>query len=581
MKDLRFNKYWMISGIIAFVILFTFLVVDIYNRTLEDEKLNHQMQQLQMVKATAQGIDFFIQYLVNDIRFLSSAKEVQKGAASATPYLELFLGHQNSNIISGIYITNTAGKVQYYAGRALTSASAREIEYIIDASRASTAGYIITNVTCDSSNTAEPVYYFHLLHPIISHKADSPEDTAGYIGYIVNFKLLLSQFIEPLKLTKDDFAWVIDGEGRLIYHPLHEEMLLLSIKKTETKCFDCHISFDIQNQIILATETSMGEYHVMGDEPPKIMAYAPLVMQNAKWVIVISTFVPKVTENLRDKFRGFFILGFVILGVLFALGGLIYIINAKRIRAEEAKRALEQIQEYREQLNHSSRLASIGELVDYVAHEINTPAGIISAHVDALILNKNKGGDLDTTLALIKKQVKRISEYTSTLLNYSKRIQYKPEPVDIVDLMNECANVLSYRYKVKHIKIIRIYEDTIPKIMADPKQLEQVFINLINNAVDAVYSGGAITLLIGKKEKDEKEFIEINVKDNGRGIADDIIGKVFTPFFTTKKNNQGTGLGLAIVRAIILRHRGEIFINSEEGKGTIVTILLPLYINKD
>lgn len=581
MKNLRYNKYWMISATIAFVILFTFLVVDIYNRTLEDEKKNHQNQQLQMVKATAQGIDFFIKYLVNDIRFLSSAGEINKGSASAKPYLELFLGHQNENIINSIYVSDPEGRVLYFAGNALPAGAGDEIENVIAASLNKGAEYLITSVTCDSSEGKSPEFYFHLLLPVLSSEKSTKKDTTGYIGYIVNFNLLITQFIEPLKLTKDDFAWVIDGDGRLIYHPLHEEMLLLSIKRTETKCYDCHATFEVQNKIIRAADASLGEYSVMGDEPPKIMAYAPLALQNAKWIIVISTFVPKVTESLRDKFRGFFILGFVILGVLFVFSALIYIINAKRIRAEEAKRSLEQIQEYREQLNQSSRLASIGELVDYVAHEINTPAGIISAHVDALILSSNKTNNLDATLALIKKQVKRISEYTATLLNYSKRIHYTPEPVDIIDLINECANVLSYRYKVKRLKIVKVYQDTIPKLMADPKQLEQVFINLINNAIDALEINGVITLSISTIEKNDRESIEIRVEDNGEGIPEDILSKVFTPFFSTKKNNQGTGLGLSIVRAIILRHRGEISIQSEQGKGTVVTLLLPLYINKE
>src|SRR3990172_4889486 len=163
--------------------------------------------------------------------------------------------------------------------------------------------------------------------------------------------------------------------------------------------------------MIKAEDPAIGEYSIVGDEPPKVMAYIPIKVQNQRWILVISTFLDDITASLKEKFKFFFILGFVILGVIIFFSLLVYYMNSKRIRAEEAKRNLEQIQEVQAQLYQASKLASIGELVDTVAHEINTPAGIIAAHADAVILEKNTSDEVLNALNIIKKQTHRISDY--------------------------------------------------------------------------------------------------------------------------------------------------------------------------
>jgi two-component system sensor histidine kinase AtoS len=145
--------------------------------------------------------------------------------------------------------------------------------------------------------------------------------------------------------------------------------------------------------------------------------------------------------------------------------------------------------------------------------------------------------------------------------------------------MNECTNVLAYRYKPRRITIEKQYEENIPKIFADAKQLEQVFINLLNNAIDAITSKGSITVGIRKSTEEREEKIEIQVEDSGTGIRPEILDKVFTPFFSTK-SNQGTGLGLSIVKAIVARHGGVVRINSVPDKGTTVRIILPIFRNE-
>jgi len=335
--------------------------------------------------------------------------------------------------------------------------------------------------------------------------------------------------------------------------------------------------------MIKAEDPSIGEYEIIGVEPPKIMAYFPMDLHGQVWILVISTLLPEVTASLRERFRLFFILGFVILGVIIFFSILVYYLNSKRIRAEEAKRNLEQIQEYQEQLNQASKMASIGELVDTVAHEINTPASIISAHTDAILLMNKPSAEITEPLNVIKRQTRRISDYTRRLLNYSQSMPFYPEPTDLETLINECVFLLDHRFRAKKLSVTKNIELRQTEVFVDHRQMEQVLINLLNNSVDAVESRGEITISLKKigdgsfsEEDQKKEKILISIEDNGAGIPQEHLDKIFNPFFSTKLKIKGTGLGLAITKAIIARHKGKIEVRSIPGESTMFNIFLPL-----
>ncbi|MGE5621087.1 MAG: sensor histidine kinase [archaeon] len=573
----RHRKYWLIMGPVIFVVLFASLIAGIYRNTLDDIKKDHQFQQLEMTKSTAQGITYLIDHLANDIKMLSSYPGIRNVNNHSLSFISRFPVKSESQIVRSIFIVNRKFRVCCFLGEKVESWA---LDYtkkaVLSGSR---QGYYISAVSSNELNKADPRLYFQLLVPVLNKSSAS--DTVGYLGYLINFNGLVDQFIKPLKLSKNDFAWIIDGMGRLIYHPLHSEMLLRSINNTSPECFRCHNSFSIQQSIVNASEPSFGEYAVVENEPDKIMAYFPITIGNQKWVLVISTLVTHVTESLREKFKVFFIIGFIILGLLLAFSSIIYVINSRRIRAEEARRNLEQIQLYQEQLNQASKLASIGELVDSVAHEINTPAGIIAAHVDGVLLSKNPPPDgMSSTLKIIKKQTERISNYTRSLLGYSQRMSFYPEPVNIKSVLEECIYLLGHRFRSKRIRITRNFESNLPKVPADTRQMEQVFINLLNNAIDAVADHGEINITLRFEETAGEENVIVIIEDNGSGISEENLAKVFTPFFTTKQNTNGTGLGLSIAKAIITRHNGKITVKSEPGRCTAFKITLP-GISKD
>jgi signal transduction histidine kinase len=582
------NTSWIIVGTITFAIIFIFAVVKIYEWTLNEATRNHQLQQLEMAKTAKVGISTYLDHLVEDMHLLTFFNEIQfQDNNDVRPNVDYLFNHYEKEAIRTIFVTDINSNLVYSKGEMLPGwvepLLNRQIEWAKRSENWEQCWY--SQVQPNFENDVESGFSFLMLVPIIqkpqiSNKVDSAI-TVGMVGYLVSFDLLIQQYIAPLKLSKSDFAWIIDGNGRLIFHPRHSEMLLRTTKETTTDCIDCHSSFEVQNRMLNNGE-SLGEYTI-GEEPTKIMAYVPISLKEEKWILVISTFLPAVTSDLRYKFRLFFILGFVILTAIISFGLLLYYVNSKRIRAEEANRQSEKMQQLHEQLNQASKLASIGELVDSVAHEINTPAGIIAAQADALILQPKTENTSSEELRIIKHQIHRISQYTRSLLNFSKRMPHQPIHIRLDELLNECLYLLDHRFREQKVSIIKNYPENLPALLIDRLQVEQVFINLFNNSVDALESNGKIEINVWKinqpasVQTDDKSlnWIVTEIKDNGIGIPSDKLDQIFEPFFSTKLLTKGTGLGLYISKAIIQRHRGKIEVSSVVGEGTTFRIFLP------
>jgi signal transduction histidine kinase len=582
MKKIIFNKYSLIIGTIIFVLIFAFLVSEIYKRTLDDTKRDHQQQQLEMSKTAAQGINYLLDNIFNDLKFLANYANTKKEESNFPDY---FLSTYEPSLVRSIFITDENTKISNSTGELFPDWAISDLEEIIKTNIivADADNYWLSPVIRDESVENNTDLYFLMIVPINNEQKNNHYSLTKYIGYFISFNSLVERFIKPLRLGKSDFAWVIDGTGRLIYHPNHQEMLFRSISDTTSDCNSCHTSFDVPRSMIKAEDPSIGEYEIIGDEPPKIMAYFPMDLHGQRWILVISTLLPEITASIRERFRLFFILGFVILGVIIFFSILVYYLNSKRIRAEEARRNLEEIQEYQEQLNQASKMASIGELVDTVAHELNTPAGIIAAHADAILLKNEPSAEISEALNVIKRQTRRISDYTRRLLNYSQSMPFHPEPTDLETLINECVFLLNHRFKAKKLSVTKNIESRQTQVLIDRRQMEQVLINLLNNSVDAVESRGEISISLKKidngsfsEEDQKKEKILISIEDNGTGIPQDHLAKIFNPFFSTKSKIKGTGLGLAITKAIIARHKGKIEVMSKPGEGTIFNIFLPL-----
>jgi len=222
-----------------------------------------------------------------------------------------------------------------------------------------------------------------------------------------------------------------------------------------------------------------------------------------------------------------------------------------------------------EQLRKTERIAELGTLASGMAHEIGTPMNVILGRAEYL-LDRVTGEPIKKGLQTIVTQVERITKVMNQLLAFARRKSPERAPVVLKNIVEDSLELFRERFAKSSVTVELTLHDC-PRAWADPDQMSQVFINLVMNAVHAMPAGG--TLRIGLVP--ENQTVKLTVADTGHGIPPDVIEKVFEPFFTTKEFGQGTGLGLTVVKGIIEEHQGSIAVESEEGKGTTFTILLP------
>jgi signal transduction histidine kinase/HAMP domain-containing protein len=222
-------------------------------------------------------------------------------------------------------------------------------------------------------------------------------------------------------------------------------------------------------------------------------------------------------------------------------------------------------------LFQSAKLAGIGTLAAGVAHEIRNPLGIIKTSADIIRRNSQEREQNYEMSEFIIDEVDRLNRVVSRLLNFARPSKPQIQPCDIHEILEKALALVGPQYRMQDIKVVKEYSKGSPRVLGDPEQLCQVFLNLVINAAQAMSDGGQLTLATGAKEE-EKE-VWASVIDTGPGIKKEILDSIFDPFFSTKE--EGSGLGLAIVYRIVEAHKGRLMVKSEKGKGTTFTVVLP------
>ena len=226
-----------------------------------------------------------------------------------------------------------------------------------------------------------------------------------------------------------------------------------------------------------------------------------------------------------------------------------------------------------EEIMKSERLAMIGRLAAGVAHEINNPLGSILLF-NRLVLNKCPADTvMKDNLERIEREVKRCQNIVQGLLEFARQREPKVESVDLNALLGKTIALFENQSIFHNIKVIEQYQKDLPTAVVDPWQVQQVFINIVMNAVDAMEGRGTLTLTTRVAEV--SDAVEIGFTDTGCGMTRETIDRLFDPFFTTKGVGHGTGLGLSISHGIILRHGGSINVSSQLGEGSSFVVILP------
>ncbi|MFO7886467.1 MAG: ATP-binding protein [Desulfobacteraceae bacterium] len=303
--------------------------------------------------------------------------------------------------------------------------------------------------------------------------------------------------------------------------------------------------------------------------------HAGMWLNHHKWLLVVTQ---NTNENLlyvsalkQENFIIFFTALLAIVATTIAATGF----SVSKLQERDKK-----LDEMNAQLIQTDKLAALGKMAAGVAHEINNPLGIIS----------NKAGWMKTLLEeetfqksenfqeyydaveKIEEHVERAGKVTHNMLGFARSMEPSMERININEVITQTLQFLDHHARINNIKIEKSFDDSIPDIKSDRSQLQQVFLNIINNAVDAIDKEGFIFVTTFK----DADKIIVTIKDTGQGLPENIVNKIFDPFFTTKEKGHGTGLGLSITHRIIEQLGGRISVKSKVNQGTTFTIVFPL-----
>jgi two-component system NtrC family sensor kinase len=270
----------------------------------------------------------------------------------------------------------------------------------------------------------------------------------------------------------------------------------------------------------------------------------------------------------------------IVSAVLLLLAVIIILNRAARLVAQQRE-----ADQTRAQLEHAAKLASVGELASGIAHEINNPLAVISEESGLLMdyTDPQFGQTLDTAelrqrLQTIQKSAFRCRDITRKLLRFVRRTDFDLKPHDVHELIDGViVDLLGPEMKVSNVEVVRRYDRSLPRMTTDGNQLQQVVLNIVNNAIDSLRGEpGVITISTNRR----RNKIAISIRDTGCGIAPELIDKLFMPFFTTKEVGKGTGLGLSVSYGIVKGLGGDIEVDSTVGEGSTFTLVLPIELKR-
>jgi two-component system NtrC family sensor kinase len=246
---------------------------------------------------------------------------------------------------------------------------------------------------------------------------------------------------------------------------------------------------------------------------------------------------------------------------------------------EKLRQTNEDLVETQRRLTQSERAAVVGQMAAVFAHEIGSPLSAISTHLQLMAEDSAVSDEARRRVALIQDQVSRITSYVEELLSETRATMAARPPIQLNKILQQLLLFLEQHLARHHVNVETHFSPDLPEIEANPHQIQQVFLNLLNNACDAMPGGGTVVIETKSYSDQSGAYVAVSVADNGVGIPEEKQGRIFEPFFTTKDLNRGTGLGLSIAAKIIRQHQGTIWLHSVPGAGAKFTIRFPVPVH--
>jgi len=528
-------------------ILVTGIILEQFQSSYQ-EKVRHHLKEL--ILKHQQNIDGFLNERLSDLRFFSKSFSLEE-LRSETFLQEKLIGlkREYNAVYEDIGLINVDGFQVTYAGPfGLASALYSQADWF---KKAITKEFYISDVFLGLRG---------IPHFIIAVKQDRQGDD-WILRTTIDFKAFNS-LVESIRIGKTGSAFILNKAGEFQTTPQagavadKETYMLLLDKIAKTK--------DGIDMIEKA------------DEAGRESIFVAASLKHGDWLLVYR-------QDAADAYADFNRTRKIAL-TIFLLGALAIITMALLVSKRMVRRIAKADREkemMNQQVIETGKLASIGELAAGIAHEINNPVAIMVEEAGWIqdLLSEEEFAqsenleEFNRALKQINTQGKRCKEITHKLLSFARKTDPRVHAVQINSLIEEVVGISDQRAKFSNVAIKTDLDPDLPLTEVSPTEFQQVFLNLINNALDAMEKKGG-TLTISSRRKDDR--VVVSVSDNGPGIPKEYLARIFDPFFTTKPVGKGTGLGLSICFGIVKKIGGEIDVRSVLDEGTTFEVKLPI-----
>jgi two-component system NtrC family sensor kinase len=516
------------------------------------EKVYDHLREL--VYSHTRTIDYFLLEKLGGIRFL--ADSYGRGKLENEAFLQARLAALQKNfdqVFVDLGVINAAGKQIAYAGRfKLARADYADAEWF---RKAIQRQYFISDVFLGLRG---------MPHFIIAVR-NSGIDGYWILRATIDF-VAFTTLVENIRLGETGFAFILNNKGEPQTTPIRGPFTDIMASKA------------IYAEFLAKSADSPGKVHiaVKADSSRHENIYIAAFLKNGDWLLV---YQQRMADAFADLDRTFMITTVLMFIGLFGIIIMAFTLSrtvVKRVAKSDSEKQL-----MSKKVIESGKLASVGELAAGIAHEINNPvatmveeAGWMGDLMEDISLEEGESKtEFERAIKQIQTQGRRCKEITHKLLSFARKTDTTVEDVNLNELLEDLVALSSQRAKYSMVEIQADFQQNLPSLRVSASELQQVFFNLINNAIDAMDNDGG-TLKISSRQSGND--LVITVSDTGKGIPEANLDRIFDPFFTTKPVGKGTGLGLSICYGIIEKMGGRLEVESAVGRGTAFSVSIPL-----
>lgn len=504
-----------------------------------------------LVQKQTQNIDTFLQERLADIQVLSRQNSLQELQNKAMLEQELeSLQSVHGNLFVDVGLVAESGHQIVYAG-----------PYELEEADYSQAQWF--HKALDNKTTISDVFLGKRGYPHFIVTARFLENGQPWVlRSTIDFGAF-TNLVQNMRIGQTGFAFIMNKEG---------ELQTQAPKETR---FDAHIYLQLAQS---TQDDALVTSARIRDQGQCLLSIAPL--KNGQWMFVYQQQSSEIFADLNKAL--ILAMGIVLIGIL-GIASTGVILSSHMISRIQTINAEKEVMN--QQVLQAGKMAAVGELAAGIAHEINNPVAIMVEEAgwvedlleDEKLSNAENEQEIQRALHEIAIQGKRSKDITHKLLSFARKTDSRVQEVDLAELIEEILGVSNQRAKFASVTVHTEIQPDLPLVQASPTEMQQVVLNLVNNALDAMENmqGGELTIRAALQE----QWIVVEVEDTGPGIAKHDQDRIFEPFFTTKAVGKGTGLGLSICYGIVEKMGGHIRVKSRIGAGSTFILELPVSEN--